>query len=337
MGDLRRVPDRLHVPDADRHRRPRAPRRGARWRARRARRRRESPTLCHEGDTMTASTVASRWRGVALALAPHRPLAQKKYGPGATDTEIKHRPDHARTAARRRPTARSARSKPAYFKMINDAGRHQRPQDQPASASTTATARRRRSSRCAGWSSRTRCCSLFQTLGTPSNSAIHKYMNAKKVPQLFLATGATKWDDPKNFPWTMGFNPSYQTEGADLRASTSCKTKPNAKIAVLYQNDDYGKDFLKGFKDGLGRQGAKHDRRGGDLRGHRPDGRLADRARCRARAPTPSSTSPRRSSPRRRSARRYDIGLEAAALPEQRRRIGRLGARRRPASTSRSA
>jgi branched-chain amino acid transport system substrate-binding protein len=91
---------------------------------------------------------------------------------------------------------------------------------------------------------------LFQTLGTPSNSAIHKYVNAKKVPHLFVATGATKWDDPKNYPWTFGFNLSYQTEGA-IYAKYLLKNKPNAKIAILYQNDDYGKDVLKGVKDTL--------------------------------------------------------------------------------------
>ena len=92
---------------------------------------------------------------------------------------------------------------------------------------------------------------LLGTLGTPSNTAIHKYMNSKKVPHLFLATGASKWNDPKNFPWTMGFNVNYQSEGK-LYALDILRTKPNAKIAVLYQNDDYGKDYLKGFKDGLG-------------------------------------------------------------------------------------
>ena len=92
---------------------------------------------------------------------------------------------------------------------------------------------------------------LFQTAGTPSNSAIHKYVNAKKVPHLFLATGATKWGDPANFPWTIGFQPSYQIE-AHIYAKYILKNKPDAKIAVLYQNDDYGKDYLKGLKDGLG-------------------------------------------------------------------------------------
>ena len=92
---------------------------------------------------------------------------------------------------------------------------------------------------------------LFNTLGTPPNSAIHRYMNQKKVPQLFVATGATKWGDPKNFPWTMGWQPNYQAE-SKIYASHILETKPNAKIAVIYQNDDYGKDYLKGFEEGLG-------------------------------------------------------------------------------------
>jgi branched-chain amino acid transport system substrate-binding protein len=92
---------------------------------------------------------------------------------------------------------------------------------------------------------------MFNPLGTPGNTAIQKYLNTKKVPQLFVATGATKWNDPKNFPWTMGWQPNYQTEG-QIYAKYILKEKPNAKIAVLYQNDDYGKDYLKGLKDGLG-------------------------------------------------------------------------------------
>jgi branched-chain amino acid transport system substrate-binding protein len=97
---------------------------------------------------------------------------------------------------------------------------------------------------------------LFQTLGTPSNSAIHKYVNQQKVPHLFLATGATKWGDPKNFPWTMGFQPTYQTEG-HIYAQYVLKNVKDPKIGILYQNDDYGKDYLKGFKDGLGEAGRK--------------------------------------------------------------------------------
>jgi ABC-type branched-subunit amino acid transport system substrate-binding protein len=92
---------------------------------------------------------------------------------------------------------------------------------------------------------------LFQTLGTPTNSAIHKYMNGKQVPHIFVATGATKWNDPKNFPWTMGWQPNYQTEGR-IYAQYILKNIPNAKVGILFQNDDYGKDYLKGFEDGLG-------------------------------------------------------------------------------------
>jgi branched-chain amino acid transport system substrate-binding protein len=96
---------------------------------------------------------------------------------------------------------------------------------------------------------------IFNSLGTPPNSAIQKYMNTKKVPQLFVATGATKWNDPKDFPWTMGWQPNYQSE-TQIYAKYILKNHPNARIAVLYQNDDYGKDYLKGFKDGLGAKAA---------------------------------------------------------------------------------
>jgi branched-chain amino acid transport system substrate-binding protein len=96
---------------------------------------------------------------------------------------------------------------------------------------------------------------IFNPLGTPPNSAIQKYMNSKKVPQLFVATGATKWNDPKEFPWTMGWQPNYQSESR-IYAKYILKNKPNAKIAILYQNDDYGKDYVKGLKDGLGAKAA---------------------------------------------------------------------------------
>jgi branched-chain amino acid transport system substrate-binding protein len=92
---------------------------------------------------------------------------------------------------------------------------------------------------------------LFQTLGTPTNTAIHKYVNQQKIPHLFVATGATKWNDPKNYPWTMGWQPNYQTEGR-IYAAYIMKNIPDAKIGILYQNDDYGKDYRKGLLDGLG-------------------------------------------------------------------------------------
>jgi branched-chain amino acid transport system substrate-binding protein len=91
---------------------------------------------------------------------------------------------------------------------------------------------------------------LFNTLGTPSNTAIQKYMNTKKVPQLFVATGATKWGDPEHFPWTMGWQPTYQAEG-HIYAKYLIEHHPQGKIGILYQNDDYGKDYVKGLKDGL--------------------------------------------------------------------------------------
>jgi branched-chain amino acid transport system substrate-binding protein len=92
---------------------------------------------------------------------------------------------------------------------------------------------------------------VFQSLGTPSNTAIQRYLNGKKVPQLFIATGATKWGDPQNFPWTMGWQPNYQSEGR-VYAKYILQHHPNGKIGILFQNDDYGKDYVKGLKDGLG-------------------------------------------------------------------------------------
>ncbi len=92
---------------------------------------------------------------------------------------------------------------------------------------------------------------LAGTLGTPTNTAIHKYVNAQRVPHVFVNTGASKWDDPKNFPWTMGYNLSYPNE-SKIYAQYLLKNKPDAKIAILYQNDDYGKDYVHGLKKGLG-------------------------------------------------------------------------------------
>jgi branched-chain amino acid transport system substrate-binding protein len=92
---------------------------------------------------------------------------------------------------------------------------------------------------------------MFAPLGTPTNSAIQRYLNQKKVPQLFVATGATKWNDPAHFPWTIGWQPNYQSEG-HVYAAYILEHQPNGKIGVLFQNDDFGKDYLKGLKDGLG-------------------------------------------------------------------------------------
>jgi branched-chain amino acid transport system substrate-binding protein len=180
-------------------------------------------------------------------------LAQKKYDPGATDTEIKIgniMPYSGPASA----YGVIGKTEAAYFKMINDAGGINGRKinfisydDSYSPPKTVEQARKLVES--------DEVLLIFNSLGTPPNSAIHKYMNAKKVPQLFVATGATKWNDPKDFPWTMGWQPSYQSE-ARIYAKYLLKEKPNAKIAVLYQNDDYGKDYLKGLKDGLGDKAA---------------------------------------------------------------------------------
>src|SRR6185312_5278777 len=96
---------------------------------------------------------------------------------------------------------------------------------------------------------------VFNALGTPTQNAVQKYHNSKKVPQLFLATGASKWNDPKDFPWTMGFQPSYRVE-ARIFAKYILKTKPNAKVAIFYANDDFGKDYVSGIKEIFGAKAA---------------------------------------------------------------------------------
>ena len=95
---------------------------------------------------------------------------------------------------------------------------------------------------------------VFNALGTPTNSAVHRYLNQKKVPQLFVSTGADKWADPQHFPWTIGYLPSYRIE-AQIYLKYMLKENPNTKLAVLYQNDDFGKDYLSGLRDALGTNG----------------------------------------------------------------------------------
>jgi len=195
------------------------------------------------------SVVASLAAALALPAA-----AQKKYDPGASDTEIKIGNTNPYSGP---ASAYGAIGKAiaAYFRMVNDRGGINGRKinfisydDGYSPPKTVEMARK--------LVEQDEVLLLFQSLGTPSNTQIHKYMNAKKVPQLFVATGATKWNDPKNYPWTMGWQPNYQTE-ARIYARHILQTKPNAKIAVLYQNDDYGKDYLKGFEDGLGPQNQK--------------------------------------------------------------------------------
>ena len=187
--------------------------------------------------------------GIAFAVATSSAIAQKKYDPGADDKEIKvgHLNPYSGPASAYGAIGKSIG---AYFEKINaEGGINGRKvkfislDDGYNPAKSVEQARK--------LVEEDEVLLVFQPLGTPSNSAIHKYMNTKKVPQLFVATGATKWGDPKNFPYTMGWQPNYQSE-ARIYASHLLETKPNAKIGVLYQNDDYGKDYLKGFEDGLG-------------------------------------------------------------------------------------
>ena len=185
----------------------------------------------------------------SAALIASGAMAQKKYDVGADDNEIKlgHINPYSGPASAYSAIGKSIG---AYFDKVNaEGGINGRKvkfitlDDGYNPAKTVEQARK--------LVEQEEVLLIFQALGTPSNSAIHKYMNDKKVPQLFNATGATKWGDPKNFPWTMGYQPSYQSE-SKVFAAHILDTKPNAKIAILYQNDDYGKDYLKGFEDGLG-------------------------------------------------------------------------------------
>jgi branched-chain amino acid transport system substrate-binding protein len=202
---------------------------------------------------VTGKLAAASLALALIAASASTASAQKKYDTGATDTEIKIgniMPYSGPASA----YGIIGRTEAAYFKKINDEGgingrkiNYISYDDAYSPPKTVEQARKLVES--------DEVLFIFNSLGTPPNSAIHKYMNSKKVPQLFVATGATKWNDPQNFPWTMGWQPNYQSE-TQIYAKWLLKNKPDAKIAVLYQNDDYGKDYLKGFKDGLGAKAA---------------------------------------------------------------------------------
>ncbi|MGJ4892213.1 ABC transporter substrate-binding protein [Bradyrhizobium sp. HKCCYLRH3099] len=202
--------------------------------------------------------VAQQLRLAALAtavvaLTSSAAFAQKKYDTGASDTEIKIgniMPYSGPASA----YGVIGKTEEAYFKKINaEGGINGRKinfvtyDDAYSPPKAVEQVRKLVES--------DEVLFVFNPLGTPSNSAIQKYLNGKKIPQLFIATGATKWNDPKNFPWTMGWQPSYQSEGR-IYAKYLLKEKPGAKIGVLFQNDDFGKDYLKGLKDGLGDKAA---------------------------------------------------------------------------------
>jgi branched-chain amino acid transport system substrate-binding protein len=185
----------------------------------------------------------------AAAFAASAGSARADNAPGITDTEIKI----GQTMPYSGPASAYGvigRTEAAYFKMINEQGGINGRKinlisldDAYSPPKTVELVRRLVEDE--------KVAFLFQTLGTPPNTAIRPYCNDNKIPQLFVATGAAKWTDPKHFPWTMGYNPSYETE-ARIYAKHILETKPDAKIAVLYANDDFGKDYLVGFKDGLG-------------------------------------------------------------------------------------
>jgi len=195
---------------------------------------------------LLAGTAAA----IALITSAH---AQKKYDPGANDTEIKI----GQTVPFSGPASAYAtigRAQAAYIKMINDQGgvngrQINLIQYDDAYSPPKAAEQVRKLVEGDG------VLLTFQIIGTPSNAAVQKYLNAKKVPQLFAATGASKFTDPKNFPWTMGFNPNYFVEGR-IYGQYILKNYPDAKVGVLYQNDDLGRDYLNGLKAGLGDKAA---------------------------------------------------------------------------------
>jgi branched-chain amino acid transport system substrate-binding protein len=211
--------------------------------------------------TTSGEVDMARTRGVVLAaimlglsVAANPAAAEKKYDPGATDNEIKIgniMPYSGPLSA----YALIGRTEAAYFNMINaDGGINGRKinfisyDDAFSPPKTVEQARKLVES--------DEVLLIFQSLGTPTNNAIRPYMNQKKVPQLFVATGATQFGDRKNFPWTMGWQPTYQTEGR-IYATYILQNLPQAKIGILYQNDDSGRDYVKGLKDGLGVEAAK--------------------------------------------------------------------------------
>jgi len=186
---------------------------------------------------------------VVAALLVQPAHAQKKYDVGASDTEIRLGnivPYSGPASA----FGSVGKVQTAFFKMINEQGgingrkiTYISYDDAYSPPKTVEQARK--------LVENDEVLAMFAVLGTASNSAIQKYLHSKKIPQLFVVSGATRWNDPKSFPWTVGFLPSYQAE-ARIYAKYILNERPNAKIAVLYQNDDLGKDYLKGLQDGLG-------------------------------------------------------------------------------------
>ncbi len=206
--------------------------------------------MTNKKPSLLGSSLISIAAATTLAvLTTQGALAQKKYDTGATDTEIKI----GNVEAYSGPASAYGvigKTEDAYFKMINDAGGINGRKinfisydDGYSPPKTVEQTRKLVES--------DEVLLIFNALGTPTQTAVQKYLNTKKMPQLFLATGASKWNDPKEFPWTMGFQPSYRVE-ARIFAKYILKNKPGAKVAVFYQNDDFGKDYVAGLKDVFG-------------------------------------------------------------------------------------
>lgn len=198
---------------------------------------------------MLASLVCA----ITLSLGAAPSSAQKKYDPGANDTTIRI----GQTMPYSGPASAYGtigKAQTAYFRMLNEHGgiggrriEFLSLDDGYNPAKALEGTRR--------LIEHDEVLFIFGTLGTPSNSAIRNYLNTQGVPQLFAATGAAKWNDPKHFPWTMGGQPDYRTEGG-IYAQHIVQTKPDARIGVLYQNDDFGRDYLTGLRNGLGERAA---------------------------------------------------------------------------------
>jgi branched-chain amino acid transport system substrate-binding protein len=205
-----------------------------------------------ETGAMRRFLVAAALLGT-IAAATSAP-AEPQYGPGVTDAEIKigNTNPYSGPASTYGTIGRALQ---AYFAKINDEGGIDGRRidfislDDGYSPPRTVEQIRK-------LVEQDQVLLIFNSLGTPTNSAVHQYLNAKQVPQLFVATGASQWGQPDKFPWTMGWQPNYQSE-AKIYAKYILDNKPDARIGVLYQNDDYGKDYLAGFKAGLGDQAAR--------------------------------------------------------------------------------
>jgi branched-chain amino acid transport system substrate-binding protein len=185
----------------------------------------------------------------ALILFAGSASARKQYGPGVSDTEIKIgniMPYSGPASA----YGIIGKTMNAYFRMINDNGGINGRKinfisydDGYSPPKTVEQARRLVES--------DEVFLIFAPLGTASNAAIQKYMNTMRVPQLFVLSGASRWGDPAHFPWTIGLQPNYRAE-ARVYAAYILEQYPNAKIGILYQNDDFGRDYISGLKDVLG-------------------------------------------------------------------------------------